>query len=119
MSEGRKEITFKERIARLEAARNRQKPSFEKLDSKDFLEKKEEDAKSNLSSGLGLAFHLVSDVIAGLVVGGVIGYILDYCLGFRVIFLIIFLFLGFAAGLVNMWRSLCRAGFSPLESSRR
>ncbi|QCE33536.1 hypothetical protein FAI41_08070 [Acetobacteraceae bacterium] len=114
MAEEKDPFSFAERIARLEARKQRKVP-FVQLESKEFLEKKEEGAKSNLSSGLGLAFHLASDLIAGLAVGGTIGYIIDYCLSYRAIFLIIFVFLGFAAGLVNMWRSLSRAGFSPLD----
>ncbi|QCE35435.1 AtpZ/AtpI family protein [Acetobacteraceae bacterium] len=117
MESGGEKYSFSERIQRLEQRRYG-KASPSELDSKEFLENIEEDAKLSLSSGLNLALHLVSDLIAGLIVGGVIGYTIDYCLSYRIVFFIIFVFLGFFAGLVNMWRSLCRAGFSPIESFR-
>lgn len=56
------------------------------------------------SSGFEMAFRVGSDMIAGVVVGAAIGYGLDYWTNHRVMFLILFSFLGFGAGMRNVWR---------------
>ena len=55
---------------------------------------------------LGQAMNLGLHLVSGVVVGGLMGYGLDWLLGTLPLFLLIFLFLGFAAGLRQIWRQL-------------
>lgn len=56
--------------------------------------------------GLGLALRISSEFIAGVIVGGGLGWIIDYWAGTSPWGLIILLLLGFAAGVLNVLRSL-------------
>lgn len=59
-------------------------------------------------SAMGLAFRIGVELVAGLVVGGGIGWLLDRWLGTMPAMLIAFFFLGAAAGLVNVFRTVRR-----------
>ncbi|SHL47644.1 AtpZ/AtpI family protein [Roseibium suaedae] len=58
------------------------------------------------STGYGKAMKLSSDFIAGIVVGGGIGWAIDQWFGTLPFGLVIFLLLGFAAGVLNVLRSV-------------
>lgn len=62
-------------------------------------------AKSS-STGYGKAMKLSSDFIAGIVVGGGIGWLVDQWFGTLPFGLVVFLLLGFAAGVLNVLRSV-------------
>nr|WP_245825197.1 AtpZ/AtpI family protein [Neoasaia chiangmaiensis] len=61
-------------------------------------------------SALGAALRMGTELVAGLAVGVAVGYGLDYWLGFRALFLILFSLLGGVAGMLNVWRSVSKAG---------
>lgn len=56
--------------------------------------------------GLGLALRVSSEFAAGIIVGAGLGWVLDYWAGTSPWGLIILLLLGFAAGVLNVLRSL-------------
>ncbi|MCQ8783779.1 AtpZ/AtpI family protein [Mangrovibrevibacter kandeliae] len=56
--------------------------------------------------GLGEGLRLASEFVAGVLVGAGIGYLIDLALGSTPIALVIFLMLGFAAGVLNILRSV-------------
>ena len=58
------------------------------------------------STGYGQAVKLSSEFIAGVLVGGGIGWVADQWLGTAPFGLIVFLLLGFAAGVLNVLRSV-------------
>lgn len=64
-----------------------------------------EDA-ATAASGYGQAIKLSSEFIAGVFVGAVLGYFLDQYFGTSPWGMIIFLLLGFAAGVLNVMRSV-------------
>jgi ATP synthase protein I len=57
---------------------------------------------------IGQAMRLGTELLAGVGVGGVIGYFLDKVAGTSPILFILFFFLGFAAGLRNIMRSVSK-----------
>ena len=75
------------------------------LDTK-FNQKKNKNFK-DFGASLKLGIELVSAIIVGLIMG----LVLDNYFQSKPIFLIIFLILGFAAGMVNVFRSVKRLGF--------
>jgi ATP synthase protein I len=58
------------------------------------------------ASGYARGFRLSSELVAGVLVGAGIGWALDRVLGISPWGLIVFLLLGFAAGVVNVMRSV-------------
>jgi ATP synthase protein I len=60
-------------------------------------------------AGVQVGIELFGGVLGGLI----IGYGLDYWLGTRPLLLIVFFFLGAAAGMLNAYRYIMRAGREP------
>lgn len=56
--------------------------------------------------GFGAAYRIGIEMVAGVIVGLILGIPLDEYFGTKPLFLIIFLILGFAAGLLNVFRGL-------------
>ncbi|MEF2070504.1 AtpZ/AtpI family protein [Consotaella aegiceratis] len=56
--------------------------------------------------GMAQGMRLASEFIGGIFVGGAIGYLIDRVAGTLPIALIVFLMLGFAAGVLNVVRSV-------------
>ncbi len=65
---------------------------------------KQEGGMSWAQRPLAMAFRVAGELIAALVVGVAIGWWLDRLLGTTPWLLVLFLVLGFAAGIVNVWR---------------
>ena len=63
----------------------------------------------------GMAVKLSSEFIAAVIVGGALGFGFDYLLGTSPWGLIVFFFLGFAAAVLNVLRSVGRAPASRLN----
>ncbi|MFL1780767.1 ATP synthase protein I [Candidatus Hepatincolaceae symbiont of Richtersius coronifer] len=65
-----------------------------------------QDAKSISPNrkAISIALNSSLELICGLIVGGAIGYMLDKLFKTGFIFFIIFVFLGFIAGVVNLYR---------------
>ncbi|MTI18680.1 F0F1 ATP synthase assembly protein [Rhodobacteraceae bacterium RKSG542] len=78
------------------------------------LESKEEGSRKGPSkdtgavAGLSQAWKMSSEFIAGVLVGAGMGWLADTWLGTKPWGIVIFLLLGFAAGILNMLRSLGR-----------
>ena len=81
---------------RLKAAREKQ--GF------DAAPKKEGGGMSWAERPLAMAFRVAGELVAALVVGVAIGWWLDRLLGTTPWLLVLFLVLGFAAGILNVWR---------------
>jgi ATP synthase protein I len=64
------------------------------------------DSGGRPTSGLGLAFRIGSELVAGLAVGLGIGWALDRWLGTGPWLMVVFFFLGSAAGILNVWRTM-------------
>ena len=60
------------------------------------------------TSGLGLAFRIGTELVAGVAVGLGIGWGLDRWLGTGPWLMVVFFFLGSAAGILNVWRTMER-----------
>jgi len=60
-------------------------------------------------SALAMGFRLSADFLSAVLVGGVLGLLLDKAAGLAPFGLLVFLLLGFAAGVMNILRSLGRA----------
>lgn len=58
----------------------------------------------------GLAYRAFVELLAGVLVGGGLGWYLDQWLGTRPWVMLALLLLGFAAGVLNTWRTATRAG---------
>lgn len=58
------------------------------------------------ASGYGRAFQVSAEMIAGIAVGGGAGWMLDRWLDTAPLMLVVCVPLGFAAGLLNVFRSL-------------
>jgi len=74
------------------------------------------------ASGMGMAFSIASQLVAGLGVGALIGYWLDRWLDTSPWLLIVFFFLGSAAGMLNVYRSVTgmdmAAGYRPAAGDK-
>ncbi len=81
--------------------------------------KNEPDVTLDNKNAYSYAFRIASELIAGPVVGAFIGYWLDRLFGTQPIFLIVLLFLGFAAGMVNIFRTAQEMQRKNLEHSNR
>ena len=72
--------------------------------------------KKNITSGadLGMGMKIASDLIAGILVGIFVGFNLDKYLETKPLFVIVFVFLGFIAGMNNVYRTA-----QKMEESRK
>jgi ATP synthase protein I len=89
--------------ARLRALRSRQAPRGEET------AKEGGDGRGVGAAGVQVGIELFGGVLGGLL----IGYGLDYWLGTAPVLLIVFFFLGAAAGMLNAYRHIMRAGREP------
>ena len=64
------------------------------------------------TSGTALAGRVTTELIAGVIVGTFIGWALDNWLGTTPTLMVVFFFLGSAAGLMNVWRTLTGRGMA-------
>lgn len=62
--------------------------------------------------GPGLAFEIAGHLVGGLLLGGGIGYGLDVWLGTSPLLLVVFFFMGAAAGMVNIYRTVTGLGLA-------
>jgi ATP synthase protein I len=54
---------------------------------------------------LGLAYRVMIEMAVGLAFGAVVGWLLDSWLGTRPLAMVVMTLLGFAAGMLNAWRT--------------
>ena len=84
---------------------------------------KDEAAAPEDRSSYAMAFRVSSDFIAAIFVGGLLGWFLDSFAGTSPFGLIILLMLGFAAGVLNVMRTLglvaAPKGFADKAATRR
>lgn len=66
---------------------------------------------------LGAGFRIAIELVAALCVGLAIGWVLDRVLGTRPWGLIVFFFLGAAAGMLNVFRSVKHLGLGDANPS--
>lgn len=59
-------------------------------------------------AGMEIAGRVTADFIAGLLGGAGIGYLLDLLFGTKPLFLVVLMLLGFAAGMLNAYRTAKR-----------
>lgn len=104
----------------------RKPPSLEDLDAR--LRSAEERARparqggvadGGEASGIGFAFRVGLEMVTALAVGVGIGWLLDRWLGTGPWFLVVFFFLGAAAGVLNVWRTVSGIGIGPGYRSAR
>lgn len=69
-----------------------------------------ENSNRSGSAALGRAFRVGSEMLAGLLVGGLLGLGLDTVLNTKPWLLLVGVFLGFAAGVLNVYRAFGAAG---------
>ena len=100
---------------------NMNKKSLEDLDSKIKTAQKGQKTlgkkpKKAITSGadLGMGMKIASDLIAGVLVGIFLGYTLDNFLETKPLFIVVFVFVGFIAGMVNVYRTA-----EKIEQSRK
>ena len=72
--------------------------------------KRDAEDRTDRGKGIGLALRIGTELVAGLVVGVAIGLGLDWWLGTKPWLMIIFFFLGAAAGIVNVYRTMSGLG---------
>lgn len=63
-------------------------------------------------------FQVGIELVAGMIGGLLVGWGLDSWFGTLPLFLVVFLFLGFAAGMLNVYRTLKRMGVVENENWR-
>ena len=66
--------------------------------------------RTDRGRGFGLALRIGTELVAGLAVGVAIGLGLDWWLGTKPWLMIVFFFLGAAAGIVNVYRTMSGLG---------
>jgi ATP synthase protein I len=64
------------------------------------------------TSGIGFGMRVGVELLAALVVGGGIGWLLDRWLGTKPWLFLVFFILGFAAGLLNVYRLMTGQGYA-------
>lgn len=64
----------------------------------------ERTAQASAQSGMGLAYRIATELVAAVGIGGLIGYGIDRWLETRPWCMIVFTLLGFAAGMLNIFR---------------
>ncbi len=89
-------------------------PSFERFDAALARMRagggERPEAGDRKPSGYGLGLQAGIEVLAGFLVGFALGWALDGWTGLRPLFTVLFVVLGGAAGLLNAYRDLRRAG---------
>jgi ATP synthase protein I len=81
------------------------------------------DGKSDdaTNSALGLGFRIGMELVVAVVFGLGLGWLVDQGLGTRPLAMILGMFLGFAAGIVNVYRAMkglgLAAGYRPADKS--
>ena len=85
---------------------NKKLENLKKLNSKIKNQKKNKNFKD-----LGIFLKIGVELVSAIIVGLVIGLFLDNYFQSKPIFLFIFLILGFAAGIMNVFRSVKKLGF--------
>lgn len=84
--------------------------------------KRDAEDRTDRGKGIGLALRIGTELVAGLVVGVAIGLGLDWWLGTKPWLMIVFFFLGAAAGIVNVYRTMSglghAVGYARPESDR-
>ena len=74
------------------------------------------------TGGMALAGRVTTELVAGVAVGAFIGWALDNWLSTTPTLMVVFFFIGSAAGMMNVWRTLTgrgmAAGFVNEKSSR-
>ena len=83
--------------------------SLKKLDDSLKLAIKEEKCKqaaesSKRQSDIGIGLRISIEMVVSVIAGGGLGLLIDKMLDSGPVFMIIFVFLGFAAGLMNIYR---------------
>ena len=78
---------------------------------KNLNEKNKNQKKDNVFKGFGIYLKSGVELLSAIIVALVIGLFLDNYFQSKPIFLIIFLILGFAAGIMNVYRSVKKLGF--------
>lgn len=71
------------------------------------------------SAGMAEGLKLGSEFVAGVVVGAALGFALDYWVGTSPFGLIVFLLLGFAAGVLNVLRSVGKVAEPDYDRHKR
>ena len=75
-------------------------------------ERRERTGRKDREGGLALAFRIGVELVAALIVGTGIGLLLDAWLGTKPWLLVLFFFLGAAAGILNVYRTMSGYGYS-------
>ncbi len=94
------------------------RPSLEDLDARlrkargKTSEDDDSDGAEAPASGLGMAFRVGTELVAGLAVGTGIGWLLDQWLGTRPWLMVVFFFVGSAAGMLNVYRTVAGLGLA-------
>ena len=70
------------------------------------------DANGPPKSALGLAFRVAVELVSAVAVGVGIGWLLDQWLGTRPWLMLLFIVLGFAAGILNVYRQAAGHGYA-------
>ncbi|MFW0777106.1 MAG: AtpZ/AtpI family protein [Rickettsiales bacterium] len=87
---------------------NKPLPSLEDLQRKidEIAPKSDDEQSSGSGANIGKAMKLGTELLAGVGVGGILGYYIDLWLDTLPLFFILFFFLGFAAGVKNILRTV-------------
>lgn len=72
--------------------------------------KRDDAGRTDRGQGIGLALRIGTELVAGVAVGVGIGLGLDWWLGTKPWFMIVFFFLGSAAGIINVYRTMNHMG---------
>lgn len=106
-------------------ARDDKPPVFDQFDAKlknlrsaQPPPRDESDDRPKGRARLGDGFQVGVELVAGMIGGLLIGWALDSWVGTKPLFLVIFLFLGFAAGMLNVYRTLKHMGKAGLGRGR-
>jgi ATP synthase protein I len=67
---------------------------------------------SRAASGVGFGLRVGVELLAALVVGGGVGFFLDRWLGTKPWLFLVFFLLGFAAGILNVYRLMTGQGYA-------
>jgi ATP synthase protein I len=74
--------------------------------------RRQDEASGDSRNALGMALRIGVELVVALIVGVGIGWALDRWLGTRPWGMIVFFFLGIAAGLVNVYRTISGLGMA-------
>ena len=112
MTEGDRPSSLQKLDAELRKARERER-------SGDGPDERADNGGGRPTSGLGLALRIGTELVAGVAVGLGIGWALDRWLGTGPWLMVVFFFLGSAAGILNVWRTMERMARETDEDQRR